>query len=165
METEKQMLEKMLAEAENEMTQIEGHVNYLRKKLNKSPLASRSLTEKQGAGTGIRADTFFGTTIKEAIIKYLDMEKEPKPVSDIEKALIAGGVEHNSKSLYTTIASVVSRGKDSEFVNIGKNWGLMSWYPGRRAKAQNGEGDVEVNLEEQAEADNGAEEKTERKKK
>ena len=53
------------------------------------------------------------------------------------ESLRAGGVTTTAKDFYTTVYTAIRRLADaSEVVNIGKEWGLAEWYPGRARTLQ-----------------------------
>jgi|HubBroStandDraft_5_1064220.scaffolds.fasta_scaffold459249_2 hypothetical protein len=76
-------------------------------------------------------DSFFGMSIPDAIKKYLRIVKKKQSVNTIAKALEDGGLQHASKSFYSTVSTVTRRMEvRGEVVQIGKDWGLADWYPG-----------------------------------
>lgn len=82
-------------------------------------------------------DTFFGLSLVDAARKYLRIVKRKKSTKEVMQALEAGGFTHTSKNFFTTVFSALQRESEkeaSEIVKVGKEWGLMDWYPGMRKK-------------------------------
>lgn len=79
-------------------------------------------------------DAFFGMKIPDAIRKYLGIIKRKQSVRQIADALEHGGIQHTSESFYRTVNATLHRlWKDNgDPVQVGKEWGLAAWYPGRR---------------------------------
>jgi hypothetical protein len=106
---------------------------------------------KLGGGTGrsdtgeIRSDAFFAMKAPEAIKRFLSMSKAPKSPKEIADGLVAGGYQHTSKDLPNTLRTALRRMLDEdEVVQVGGDWGLAEWYPGRRIKkGKPGNGDAE----------------------
>lgn len=67
-----------------------------------------------------------GMTIAEATIKFLQKSGEPQLTADIAKALKAGGLGSNSKSLYRTVYNtLVARMKQQkDIAKSGSKWTL-----------------------------------------
>jgi hypothetical protein len=81
----------------------------------------------------LAGDTFFGMSIPDAIKKFLRIVKKKQSVNAITKALEDGGLQHTSKSFYSTVFTVLKRLETrNEVVKVGKDWGLVEWYPGLR---------------------------------
>jgi hypothetical protein len=79
----------------------------------------------------IASDTFFGMSIPDAIKKFLRIVKKKQPAMAIMKALEDGGLSHASKNFYSTVSTVLRRLEGrGEIVQVGKDWGLVEWYPG-----------------------------------
>jgi len=95
--------------------------------------------------TSIPSDAFFQMSIPDAIRKYLGIAKRPRSIRDISEALEHGGLTTQSKSLYNTTATALSRmsGKEGGVVKVNNDWGLMEWYPGRKVRATTAKGEVE----------------------
>lgn len=95
-------------------------------------------------GTSIRTDTFFGLKAPEAIRKYLVIAKAPKAPKDIADALERGGYQSTSKDLVNTLRTSLRRmHENDEVAQVGNDWGLAEWYPGRSRKKPKGNGDNE----------------------
>lgn len=132
MSAERDTVQKMLDEAMSEYTALHGHINYLRKKLGLEVLPSAVSDGKGAQNQGLKPDSFFGHTIGAAIEKYLKIVKEPKGFQEISDALQAGGLEHNSKNLATTVNGVLFRYGNGKKVVVRLptgQWGLREWYP------------------------------------
>lgn len=148
MSEDKELIKKMLAEAEAEKTDLEGVITYLRRKLGLNTKSSSSPTNthiEQEEAIELRSDSFFGMQVAEAIKKYLSIVKRPKPVSEIIEALEKGGLTSSSKNLYTTVMPTLIRKakRDIDFVKVSNgSWGLIEWYPGRKKNKINGNEDT-----------------------
>lgn len=111
-------------------------------------------TERAGRGggisgtdtpTAIRSDTFFGMKAPEAIRRYLAMVKAPKSPAEIAEALKRGGYTTTSTDLPNTLRTALRRMEDEDVVQVGSDWGLADWYPGRaRTKKAKGNGESET---------------------
>jgi hypothetical protein len=79
----------------------------------------------------IPSDAFFGMTIADAAVKYLDKwaSRKPQSTNTIVDALERGG---QKRSKYTTVYGILSRRakKEGDVVNVKGDWGLRSWYGG-----------------------------------
>ena len=81
----------------------------------------------------LESDTFFGQSLGEAAKKFLRITKRKQSATTIAKALEAGGIQHTSKYLPNTVrTSLIRLAENGEVVQVGKEWGLAEWYPGRR---------------------------------
>lgn len=82
----------------------------------------------------LRADTFFGLSVPEAIKTYLALMKRPQSPRAITDALQQGGVLSQSVNFYLNIATSLKRLRDAGVVvNTKEGWGLSVWYPNRKA--------------------------------
>jgi len=78
----------------------------------------------------VRPDEFFRLTQREAIIKYLNIMKQPQSPASIVNGLKAGGVLTNAKKFYANINTELKRMKKRGLVvNTPSGWGLAEWYP------------------------------------
>jgi hypothetical protein len=81
----------------------------------------------------LRADTFFGLSIPEAIKKYLAIMKRPQSPRAITDALLEGGVLSQAKDFYLTVSTALKRLRlAGVIVNTKEGWGLSAWYPNRK---------------------------------
>lgn len=107
--------------------------------------ADSALVETITPGT-IRNDTFVNQTALDAAMKYLAIIKRPQTPTEIAEALEAGGFTHSSKNfgntIYTTLVRAEERGGD--VIKVGRRWGLAEWYPGRRAKRRDTNGNAQT---------------------
>jgi hypothetical protein len=92
-----------------------------------------------GVGGGLRNDAFFGMTAPDAIKAYLAFSKRPQGAAKIADELVQHGFKTTSETPANMIRTVLRRiAKSDQVVQVKKEWGLPSWYPGlkRRAKAE-----------------------------
>jgi hypothetical protein len=76
--------------------------------------------------------SFHGLKLPEAVKKYLWMAKRPQTAKQIATGLRASGMLVTSKHFYSNVYTTLSRGERAgEFVQIGKEWGLAEWRPGK----------------------------------
>lgn len=80
-------------------------------------------------------DTFFQMTVPDAAEKYLKMMKSTKPNAEVADSLLKGGLKSSSQNFAEMVRSVLSR--DSRFVKVNTEWGLVEWYPGMRRGTRN----------------------------
>lgn len=76
---------------------------------------------------------FLGKSIPEAAKLYLEILKQKQSTRQISEALVRGGMETTSKNFTSIVHAVINRARkapNSDFVRIGSNWGLSSWYKG-----------------------------------
>jgi hypothetical protein len=98
-----------------------------------APTPDRAAPRIDSEPREMASDTFFGMSIPDAIKKFLSMVKKKQPTTAITTALNAGGLQHTSKSFYSTVFTVLRRLEGrGEIVRVGKDWGLVEWYPGLR---------------------------------
>lgn len=120
----------VLADLEAKKAGIEATIAGIRQML--------SATEQGGVAgkeqsTEVRFDSFFGMSMPDAVIKFLEMAKRPQSVSDITKALEDGGLKSTAKKLMASVGSTLSRMKAAgDIVSVQGKWGLRQWYPGMR---------------------------------
>jgi len=97
-------------------------------------VASRS----RSVETKVRPDSFFGMTTPGAVKKFLEMSGKgnPQTAQDIAEALVKGGLDKpdNLDAVMKNIYTAFKRGKNVDFVKIGKMWGLVGWYPNVKAE-------------------------------
>jgi hypothetical protein len=72
-------------------------------------------------------------TIKQAASKYLEAVRLKQTPRQIASALAQGGLVNKSKDFPNTVRSTLSR--EPEFVKIGNEWALRSWYPSQEQPA------------------------------
>jgi hypothetical protein len=84
----------------------------------------------------IPSDAFFGMGIPDGTRKYLRMVRRKAPAAEIARALEQGGMTHSSKYFPNTVRTTLARieKQTGDIVQVGKDWGLAEWYPGRKRK-------------------------------
>lgn len=84
----------------------------------------------------VRPDSFYGLTTPQAVRRFLEMMGKGNPQSPtaIADALVRGGLEGPANVVLKNIYTAFKRGKDSDFVKIGKLWGLVDFYPRKEDK-------------------------------
>jgi hypothetical protein len=98
------------------------------------------------AGSAIRADSFFGLSVGDAIVKYLEISRQPRSLTQIAEALQQGGLTHRSKQLAATVSTTLKRRSESpgDVVKVKRGlWGLQVWYGSKRSslsRPENGDG-------------------------
>jgi len=91
----------------------------------------------------VQHDSFFGMTIADAAIKYLNMMKATKSTAEIAAALEQGGLKHSSSNFPNNVRAII--GQRDEFLRVPNgNWGLSEWYPGRGKKTAKSEKPAKV---------------------
>jgi len=125
--------EKILADAEAEIVELQRLAAFARRKLGLAADASIVLPAPTAQGTQlssntIPSDAFFRMTTRDAIKKYLNIVKQPKSVGAITEALERGGLPSKSQKLYTTVYAALRRGQGELFSQVKKEWGLAEWY-------------------------------------
>jgi hypothetical protein len=123
--------EKLLADVEAEIVQLQGVAAFARKKLGLAADATVTVPAAQVnqlTASTIPSDAFFRMGVAEAIQKYLGIVKQPKPVNAITEALMEGGLPTKSQNLYTTVYTALIRGQGKIFSKVKKDWGLTEWY-------------------------------------
>lgn len=78
-----------------------------------------------------RDKPYRGLTIKLAAVKYLDEVRLKQTAKQIADALSAGGFTNRSKNFPNTVRTTLAR--EPEFIKIGNEWALRSWYPSHDA--------------------------------
>jgi len=122
----------VLADLEAKRAAIDGTIAGIRQMLNLG--AEQGETPTAGAErvpVEVRSDTFFRMTMPDAIVKFLEIAKRPRTLSEITKALEDGGLPTTAKNLMPIVGSNLSRLKTAGEVcqpAQGK-WGLAAWYP------------------------------------
>jgi len=93
---------------------------------------------RDSAVTGrVRTDEFFRLSQREAIVKYLNIMKQPQSPMSIVNGLKAGGVLTNAKKFYANINTELKRMKARDLVvNTPSGWGLAEWYPQKPKQAE-----------------------------
>lgn len=83
--------------------------------------------------THVRPDSFYGMTTPGAVKKFLEMmgKGNPQTAQAIGEALVNGGFDkrENLETVLKNVYTAFKRGKNTDFVKIGKVWGLKEWYP------------------------------------
>lgn len=96
-----------------------------------APASSGSRPEAEG----MRRDQFFGMKAPDAIKAYLTLVKQPRTAARITTDLLNHGFNTSSQFPANTMRTTLKRMEDGgEVVQVKKEWGLTSWYPGIRAK-------------------------------
>jgi hypothetical protein len=81
----------------------------------------------------LRADTFFGLSIPDAIKKYLAIMKRPQSPRAIADALQEGGVLSQATNFYLNVVTALKRLREAGVVvKTKEGWGLSVWYPNRK---------------------------------
>ena|SRR5256885_275844 len=102
--------------------------------------ASSSTTDAPlptGIGGGLRDDAFFGMKGPEAVKAFLAWAKRPQGAAKIASELVAHGFTTTATTPANAIRTTLVRLQEAgEVVQVKKEWGLASWYPGfkRRPK-------------------------------
>jgi hypothetical protein len=83
-------------------------------------------------------DAFFGLSIAEAVIKYLQSVKQQQTTREITDALLAAKYHNTSRNFINTVNTALYRRErdEGDVVRIGRAWALTEWYPGRRRPAK-----------------------------
>jgi hypothetical protein len=130
----------VIADLEARRAEVDSAIN-LMKRLKESvstwggiqvPIGSGTLTETQVAESeNIPSDAFFGLTIADAAVRFLDKwaNRKPQATNVIVEALERGG---QKRSKYTTVYGILSRRakKEGDVVNVKGDWALAEWYGG-----------------------------------
>lgn len=118
----------------------------------KMPVVRTPVPRTPALEPSIPSDAFFGMSLVDATKKYLGILKKPQGTKAIVDALERGRLQHSSKSLYSTLFTVLTRraSKDGDIVKIGLEWGLTEWYPGLRRKVARREEQPEQPSSEEA---------------
>jgi hypothetical protein len=120
----------VLADLEAKKAGIEATIAGIRQMLS---AGDQSVIAGKEQSTEVRFDSFFGMSMPDAIIKFLEMAKRPRSVSEITKALEDGGLKSTAKKLMMSVGSTLSRMKAAgDAVSVQGKWGLRRWYPGMR---------------------------------
>lgn len=143
--------EAVLGDLEAKKAAIEAAIMGIRQMLSLGAQTAPGSTNGRGAveSQALESDTFFGLSLGEAAKKFLRITKRKQSATAIAKALEAGGIQHTSKYLPNTVrTSLIRLAENGEVVQVGKEWGLAEWYPGRRkSKKQNGDSETAVGNE------------------
>lgn len=160
----------LLALLEAERAEIDVTIAHLRRRLG-MPAASPDVPAAgvpSGATVGrdspvtgrVRPDEFFRLSIADAIVRYLNIMKQPQSPMTIVSGLKAGGVLTQAKNFYANVNTELKRMKKRGLVvNTKSGWGLAEWYPSkpkqgeiakpkrkkRRGPAKTGSGTVALN--------------------
>lgn len=104
-----------------------------------SVVGSGGLPTPSGTGnphgtSALTPDAFFGLSIAEAAIKYLEVTKRQQTTREITDALLGAKYHHTSQNFINTVNTALYRRErdDGDVVRIGRSWALTEWYPGRR---------------------------------
>ena len=94
------------------------------------------------APASVTPDAFFGLSIGDAAIRYLQIVKRQQSTREIADALVDAHYPHTSQNFVNTVnTALYRRSKDEEdVIRIGRNWALAEWYPGRRRSPKGREG-------------------------
>ena len=94
----------------------------------------------------VQSDTFYGLTVIQATVKYLEMQKKKQVGRTIATALERGGVKYVSKNFYNTVNTVLAReaAKDNgRIVKVGRSeyslpeWNLeIKWQKSKRTSGR-----------------------------
>ena len=105
--------------------------------------AGRSATN--GAG-GLRQHMFFGMKAPDAVRAYLGAVKQTRTAARIAEDLIEYGWNTTSDSPSNVIRTALVRlAENDEVVQVkGKEWGLVSWFPGLNRGKRSGSEDKAV---------------------
>jgi hypothetical protein len=125
----------VLADLEARKTAIDAAIAGVRQMLGlgSDQAVTSSMSARKERATEVRVDSFFGMTMPDAIVKFLEITKQPQSVSDITVALLDGGFKTTAKNLMPSVGSTLSRMKTAgDLVSVQGKWGLVSWYPGMR---------------------------------
>ncbi len=78
--------------------------------------------------------TFFGLSIAEAAIRFLQIVKKQQTTREIAEGLEEARYHHTSANFVNTVNTALYRRErdEADVVRIGRNWALAEWYPGRR---------------------------------
>lgn len=98
-----------------------------------SPANGASGATLQATGT-VREGMFFGMSLTEAAKAYLQTVRRKQSAREIAEALEQGGFHHTSRDFPNTVRAILARNaaNEGEFVKLQTDWGLASWFPGRR---------------------------------
>src|SRR6266851_5614449 len=126
--------EAVLGDLEAKKSAIESAIAGIRQMLALGAQTASMASNGRGTEpTTIESDTFFSLTIGDAAKKFLRMSKRKQSAVAIAAALDIGGLSHTSKNLANTVrTSLIRLEAEGEVVQVGKEWGLAEWYPGRR---------------------------------
>ena len=94
-----------------------------------------------GAGV-VRDGMFFGLSLTEAAQAYLQAVRRKQSAREIAEALERGGFHHTSKDFPNTVRAILSRNaaNEGDFIKLQTDWGLSTWFPGRRKGARKDDG-------------------------
>ena len=126
--------EAVLADLEAKRSAFDAAITGIRQILN---LGAQNglvgIAPRQVEAGEIPSDAFFGLGIGEGAKKYLGIVKRKQSAVQIADALDKGGLQHTSKFFPNTVRTALMRlAADGEVVQVGKEWGLAEWYPGRK---------------------------------
>jgi len=99
-------------------------------KSRKLPRSSSTDKEKSGRGNHSSNALFSDLTIPAAIQRYLELKSTPQTTSQIQEALVKGGLKSKAKDLKPNLYQVMQR-KPSIFIRMGPGlWALAEWEGG-----------------------------------
>jgi len=85
--------------------------------------------------------TFFGMTTPQATRRFLEMmgRENPQTPQAIAEALVRGGMDktENLDAVVNNVYTALKRGRNKQFVKIGRTWGLSDLY--RSPRKRNGQ--------------------------
>lgn len=130
----------LIAQLEAERDELNVTIGILRRRANLPAGETGSVTAMESGTTAgrdtpvvtgrVRSDEFFRMSIRESIMKFLAIMKQPQPPAAIVAGLKAGGVLSNAKHFYANVFTELKRMRDRELVvNTPSGWGLSEWYP------------------------------------
>lgn len=132
----------LLTQLEAERAELDVTIAHLRRRMglslpdidsNGAPggIAMAGVVGRDTSVTGrVRPDEFFRLSQRDAIIKYLNIMKQPQSPMSIVKGLKAGGVLSQAKNFYANVNTELKRMKARNVVvNTASGWGLAEWYP------------------------------------
>lgn len=146
----------VIADLEAKRAELDRHIEYITRLRDafaggSAATADLSFQLSPVAQGKIPSDAFFGMTIADAAVKYLQIwaNRKPQSTNAIIEALEAGGME---KKAYTTVYGILNRraNKEQDVVNVKGDWGLADWYGGSKARKPQKKG-VPLNVFEHAE--------------
>ncbi len=125
--------EAVIADLESKIEAMRMTIDSLRSIRVIAGSSPKTNSQNQSVGsTSFTHDAFFGMTVADASKKCLAAMKKTATVGELTDALIAGGLKSSSKNMRENIRTIISR--HPEFVRINGQFGLVEWYPGRKAQ-------------------------------
>ncbi|MGH7724400.1 MAG: hypothetical protein ACREOU_03135 [Candidatus Eiseniibacteriota bacterium] len=129
----------VLADLEAKKSKIEAAIEVIRTMVEGGGADGQPSLGPPGApDLALRSDSFFGMSIPDATEKFLRATKRPQSPPAIARALEQGGYTHSSSNFPNTVRASINR-LPGKFVQVGREWGLVEWYPGMRRAKRGGE--------------------------